>query len=348
MKINSISASRKKTFEMCQYKYLLTYSLYFCDDCGTSLYDNEFTKDKECTACHSKNISKPEMKTNWGAVHGTALHWVLESYANGRRGFTEDGVKLSESDIHWMTDWKKNIDGIYLRGAPFQDKKEFALLDIAKPKEYHEVEKECQSCPLFNKGSNTCGITKDNVDDMPGCPINLYNKSHELLDEFMTRQQHIYEPNLIKGVEAEFTIDLGQKDMVNNPMIVKGFMDYVYVLDDKTIEMVDYKAGAKTQDYNEVYNDIQAKIYSIALKSLYPGFDDYLLTFDYFRGKPITVSYSEKEDNETKDILIETWKRIVAPQNVQRSIGWWCNALCDKKLCDKEWPKFLNKFKDKK
>lgn len=345
MKITSISASRQKTFDKCTYKYLLTYCLFICNDCSNTFYDVEIIQDKKCPYCKSDKTNKVSMKSNWGAAHGTALHWVLEEYANGHRGFGEDKVPFSKEEIKNKLDWKNNINEVYKRGASFQPDKTYSILDIAKEKEYHVIEKNCNSCSLFLAKDSICSITNEKVDTMPGCPKPLYNGSIELMTEFLQRMDEVYKTKPILGVEAEFVIDLEQKDIHGTTMNALGFMDFIYEVDKDTIEMVDYKAGAFIQKYDEVYNDIQARMYSVALRHLYPGYQNYLLTFDYMRGQPVTVTYTKDDDDVTKNKLIDKWKQIAAPQNISRNIGWWCKAMCDKQLCDKEWPKFVSKFK---
>lgn len=344
MRINSISASRQKTYEKCQYKYLLTYCLFTCQQCKETFYDVEF-KDDKCPYCKSESIKKIEMKSNWGAAHGTALHWILENYANACRGTFEDGSIITDEDKQWMLDWQNQIGEIYKRGHKHQNNPKFSILDLAKPKDFNNVDKICQSCPFFK--NKICEIAGINPDDMDGCPRQLYADSINLMTAHMSRMDKIYKKKKILGVEAAFTLDLGCIDEAKNPMKALGFMDFVYEVDKETIEMIDYKFGAHTQTYDEVYNDIQAKIYSVALKQLFPGYETYLLTFDYMRGQPVTVTYCQEQDDKTKEDLIKTWVKIQEPQSVSRNLGWWCNAMCDKKLCDREWPKFKQKFAEK-
>lgn len=285
------------------------------------------------------------MKSNWGAANGTALHWVLENYANACRGTHEDGTIVSKEDSLWMLDWKANILNIFERGHKHQTDKSFSILDLAKDKDYVAKPKNCQTCPYFK--DNICNIAKENVDTLRGCPKYLYEDNLDLLSCFMKRMKKIYTKGKILGVEAEFDIDLGQNDIHGTPMHVLGFMDFIHEYDSETLEMIDYKAGSHTQTYDEVYNDIQARIYSLALRQKYPQYQNYMLTFDYLREKPVTVTYTPADDEVTKQRLIEKWTQIAAPQNVNRSIGWWCKAMCDKAKCDIEWPKFVEKFSKK-
>ena len=251
------------------------------------------------------------MKSNFGAEHGTGLHWVLECYANGIREKEEDGTKLTKKQIKEYLHWRENVEDVWRPNPKFKEGKEFNLLNLVKKDED---------------------------------PDKLKIESFNLIEEYLARQSSIYVPEKILGVESEFNIDLGEVDMLGTKMLAKGFMDFVYKINDDSIEMIDYKFGKKTQTYDEVYSDYQSKIYSMALRQLYPGYKNYYLTFDYMRGKPISVCYTDDDGVATKKDLIEKWKQIVRPQVITRNIGWHCNALCDKKLCDREWPLFQNKF----
>lgn len=313
MKINSISASRQKTYELCKYKYVLNYCIYECKSCTKLVYDVEFIIPKQCPHCKSNEISKLETKSNFGAEHGTGLHWVLECYANAIRGSLEDGTKLSPKDIKWMIDWRKNIDNVWKKGPKFKDDPNYQLISFAKANED---------------------------------PKELKLKSVELVEGYLNRQGHIYKKDLILGVEAEFEINLGEIDVHGSQMVAKGFMDYVYKIDDESIEMIDYKFGKKTQNYDEVFADTQSKIYSMALRHIYPGYKNYYLTFDYMREKPITVCYTDDDGEQTKKHLIDAWKRIAEPnQRIDRNVGWHCNAFCvGKDTCNKLWADFQSKF----
>ena len=55
LELKSVSPSRIKTYDMCKFKYWLTY--------------------------HCPEVS---LKSNWGASHGSLVHDVLENYSTGR------------------------------------------------------------------------------------------------------------------------------------------------------------------------------------------------------------------------------------------------------------------------
>jgi len=108
MEIKQISASRIKTYEHCQFKYVLNYMLYECHACKETFYTPEMS-DKACPYCKSTDYSKPELSTNWGAVHGSALHEVMENYAIGTRGTHESGAVVLKDEKKELLDWRKGV-----------------------------------------------------------------------------------------------------------------------------------------------------------------------------------------------------------------------------------------------
>ncbi len=294
MRIPSMSASRIKTWRQCRFKYYMNYVL------------------------------KLDMGTNWGAQHGTAIHHVLERYANGER------------------DWRKLLLKAY---QEIDSRRNTYILQHAKAVDYDKVKKKCSTCPHNNNG--VCLLEQKSAIDLPGCGRLLYGRSELLLENYFDQYDDIYDKEQI-GVEYEFKLNLGDH---RNTL---GFMDYIYRTTDGMIHMIDYKSSKKyeaTQNHDAVKKDIQAKMYAWALNELYPG-ETTMLTFHYFMNRPITVFYNSAEIESIRQELIETWDQIekFEEQNLTRLIdthgGKWapneCKYLCDQELCRNEWGKFKN------
>jgi len=347
MKINSISASRAKTYDTCSFKYLMTYHLYKCEECGETFYDKEMN-DKSCPYCKYAKVSKISMKTNWGAVHGTALHWVLEQYVNALRGHLQDGTKMSQKDIRYYLNWRDRVADIYKVNPPFQENITFELLALAKTKEYNDIVKDCKNCPLFK--AKKCSITAKAPEEMPGCPKNLYEESLMLVEKMLRDLDDVFKNAKILGTEQSFEIILNDSSGVERK--INGIIDLVAQTDKDTIELYDYKFGNHAQSYDEVATDIQAKLYSIAAKKLYPGYTNYILNFQYVKAQPIVISFSDKEDEETINFILTKCQEIAAEQQKIERISnkpetfWKCKYLCDSALCNIEWGKFVKKFKN--
>ncbi len=344
MEIKQISASRIKTFDHCQFKYVLNYMLFECHDCEKTFYTPEMY-EKACPYCKSINYSKPELSTNWGAVHGSALHEVMENYAIGIRGTHENCDKVTKLEKKKLLDWKQGVADAYKRND-----KGFAIWDIAKVKDTENTKKWCKGCQSDPKG--LCEITSEVM--TKNCPRALYLESLELIEKYIDRFGPIFNNRKVLGIEKAFTIDFGEKDASGAPIISGGFMDLVTELDSDTIEVFDYKFGSWVPSFEEFSEDIQVKLYSLAARSVFPQYKEVIITFDYARKNPMSTGFTVEDDAVTRQEVIDYWKRIQGPQVIRRTIidgngidptsSWKCKVMCDVKVCCREWPRFKEKF----
>lgn len=351
MDIKLISASRVKTYEHCKYKYVLNYMLKECAECEETFYTVEMGGDDKCPYCGSEKYHRPHMKSNWGANHGSALHEIMENYANAIRGTLQDGTKVKAKEKKQWLNWQEELKKAYLLN------KDSAIWFLAKPKDVQDEDKWCDSCKAGD--DSLCEITQQKLSFMQengcaGCPSALYDESVELLGRYVARYDPILRQRKILGVESQFDIDLGVVDMHGNPIRMFGYIDLVTEMDKDTVEVIDHKFGAWVPSFDEFSEDLQVKMYSVAARELFPEYKEYIMTFDYARRKPMTYSFEAEDDEATRQEVIEHWKNIAAPQKVRRTMvqgrsgdpmsSWKCKVMCDAQVCMREWPKFKEKF----
>lgn len=312
LQLNGISPSRIKTYDTCLFKYWLTY--------------------------HRPDIT---LKTNWGAVHGSLIHDVLENYVNGND-----------------TDWRRRLYEGYAGTLQTLDRygrptvMETPLV-WAKPAEFADKRPYCDTCPLAQDGH--CKISGEPLDNLSGCPKSLFEGSIAMVEEVIDRYEHIW-PNTLRegdeiiGCEYQFRqFPMG----VEVPLI--GIIDLVVRHGDDTIEIIDYKSGNWTQDEAQCREDIQVKIYSMAARREFIddingkgyNFKNVFLTFDYFKGQPISVSFTEEEDAETERYVARKIREIQRTSRITRIVPervnfadrrhWKCRSLCDTAVCESEW-----------
>ena len=289
MDLKSISASRIKTWQRCKFQYYLQYVL------------------------------RLDMGTNWGAQHGTAIHNVLEQYAQGNR------------------DWEKSLLAAYL--APCE-RRGTRVLEHAKAVDYDKIKTKCDKCQFYNEG--VCGLENKPVDQLKGCGRLLFGRSKRLMEKYLDEHAYIYDREIM-GIEKEFKLD------ISDGRIAIGFMDYIYRMDNDVIHMIDYKTSKKfepAQNFKAIKGDIQAQMYAWALSQLFPG-EAIMLTFHFFMNRPITVWYNAAEIETIKDKVIGIWDAIVEYE--ERSVcrlmdesgdNWLpneCKFLCDTETCHKQW-----------
>lgn len=290
MKLTSLSASRIKTWQRCKFQYYLNYVL------------------------------RADLGTNWGARHGTAIHAVLEEYADGK------------------LDWKKTLLQEYLR---IDEKIGTPILGHAKKVDYYDVKKKCSVCPFYKEG--ICGLENKPAEGLDGCGRLLWGRSVRLMEKYLDGNAYIYKQPIL-GIENRFELFLEHRKVI-------GIIDFIYEMDDGTVHMIDYKTSKKyepSQNYRAMKKDIQAKLYAWAMSKLFPG-RPCMLTFFFFMNRPITLWYNEAELESIQDELASIWDEIIAfdegrtKRIIDSSYGRApneCKYLCDMGVCDKEWEKF--------
>ena len=340
MHITKTSASRTNTFLTCSFKYLLNYEVYMCDDCGEPTYVTEMKHfnidlaNKKCmnSKCGGSNLKKLKMPSNWGAKNGTIIHNVLELYAKARKEGVDD----------WRLAWKQNLLDFYSgkilenpelpKGMRGDSDAEMRQLMVSQ-NDIIAVD-GCESCKYGN-----CQWLPSQV-----CPRKILDRAMQHVSLAIKRYDDLYIKSCL-GIEHKFDIDIGDN------VIINGFFDIVFTTDKDTIEIVDYKSGKSTKNYDELKQDIQAKIYSLAIKHQFPGYKNYFLTFDYFNKAPVTVTFSDAEDQWTRTNVIKWFKMVEANNNPTRiplnrdgTEYYKCRFLCNRAICDAQWTVFQKRY----
>lgn len=314
MKLKSISPSRIKTFDTCLFKYFLTY--------------------------HCPSV---KLKSNWGAVHGSLLHDILEHCANG-----------------CDPDWTARLYDGYSGSLNTLDRDgNSILLDspllLAKDKEFKDKKPYCDTCP--HRGDGICEISGDPLYNLRGCPRSLFENSVSMLQSTIDRYQNTIWKNILRnndgaiiGTEYPLNIIIDGTDV---PLV--GIMDLVIEEDPETIHVIDYKTGSWVQDYKECREDIQVKAYSMGSRREFIEdvnnkgykYKNVILTFDYFTDYPITLAFSAEEDAATELFIKKKIKQIESTEWITRIVksnedfgekwAWKCRSLCDTEVCAANW-----------
>lgn len=196
MKITRASASRYKTFDMCRFKYYLTYM--------TDL----------------PSIS------NWGAAHGSVIHDVLETVARIRQRERWKDVEIDYDFILYKKYLKHNPVYWLLNGNTSEK--------FAK-ENYYTVEPECDTCPFFDSTKEFCNLQHEKLDYMSGCPRKLWEDSKRMLNMALKKYDPLFKAHEI-WVELEFTMELepGKPSTGFIDLAYKEDKDTIHIVDYKT------------------------------------------------------------------------------------------------------------------
>lgn len=314
LKLKSISPSKIKTYDMCPFKYWLTY--------------------------HRDDI---ELKNNWGAAHGSLLHNILEHYSNGSdldwtsrlyRGYAglletqnkAGKIELMESPLRWAKSKDYQDKKPYCDTCPYANTKD-GICSIS-----HESLQKLSGCPkeLFD---GSVSMLEETI------------RRYENLWKKILRKDDV-----LIGTEYQFNIIVpGTEVPINGvvDLILEENSDTLHIIDYKTgvwtqgydeckedIQVRMYSLAAR----REFIDDVNKKGYK---------YKNVILTFDYFTKQPITIAFTKEEDEKTERYVHNKIKEIEATDWINRIVksnddfgekfAWKCRSLCDTEVCASEW-----------
>lgn len=314
LKLKSISPSRIKTYDMCKFKYWLTY--------------------------HTDH----KLRSNWGASHGSLLHDILEHYSNGTdtdwtaRLYRGYAGKLETADRYGKTEVMES-PLIWAKTKEYAEKKPYC--DTCPYADYNDHVCSISHAPL----SNLPGCPRDLFDGSITMLESTIERYHD------TWRKILKDANGIPiGTEYDFNVVVDGTDV---PMIgimdliIEESPDTIHVIDYKTgawtqsyeecrqdIQVRMYSLAAR----REFIDDVRKKGYH---------YRNVVLTFDYFTKNPITLAFTADEDRVTElevrhkieEIQSTDWiNRIVKSNNdFKEKWAWKCRSLCDTDVCGREW-----------
>lgn len=170
------------------------------------------------------------------------------------------------------------------------------------------------------------------------------------------RNIHFPEPHFDIPIEEEWAKFDYEKDgkKVQGQLAIKGTIDLVTLVNENTIEAVDWKTGRRmdwvtgeVKDYNKLENDPQLLLYYYAISKLYPEFPNRIMSIFFYKnaeGKPdpcpFSLCFSPEDEDRFLEMLKERVEEIrnnVNPQPLDHNRKHWkCKNLCH--YCKNNWP----------
>lgn len=143
----------------------------------------------------------------------------------------------------------------------------------------------------------------------------------------------------------EYVID---GKVVTGQLAIKGTIDLITKIDDKTIEIVDYKTGRRLdwatgeeKTYAKLNVDPQLLLYNYAVSKMFPEYDQAIMSIFYIKdGGPFSLCFDKSDHGKFLDMLKERFQEIQKnnkpkPISTDRS-NWKCTKLCH--YCKHNWP----------
>lgn len=250
------------------------------------------------------HLQLPELKKDTiQTTKGSAAHLALEHHALG----------------------KSSVDALksyYAENQPWK-------LDNRRPDKGwpHPVEKKCDGCKwAINNGTGTiCSIASRSIDDFEGCPKPNFEDDLKLVNYAIDRKDSPFNRKIV-GVETPFDMELGG-------FRVHGYIDLLTEFDENTLEVRDYKTGVKGKNTEEMFKDLQMRIYSVAAKKLFPQYKYVEMTLDFLRTRPVTVIFGPDDDKKTIEVLREIHQKITNSIDPPRKKSFKCSWCVGYERC---------------
>ena len=165
--------------------------------------------------------------------------------------------------------------------------------------------------------------TEEGLQDM-----GFYEEGKTMVVEWIDR----YDP-AERVVEVEHFFRIETPDGI--PIV--GAIDKVRVINEDTIEVVDYKTSRTALTAWQLRDDIQLSMYDLAASIIWPQYSNRILTLEYPRIDKSVSSYRTAEQRETfRQFLISIWKQMnaVVDEETKGRINNLCGWCDYKNHCD--------------
>lgn len=237
------------------------------------------------------------------ALLGTIVHHVLEIMARAKKNNHLSGVFVNEEKLLEIC-WNRYL------------------------------EEETGRFKLEKRDFNFCKKTIAKVLDGPYNPLKL---------NVIDTEKRFQLPLDGDGFSYEF-YDLLKKETTSGQYELRGTSDLITKIDSETLEIIDWKTGSRKcwntgvmKDYDYLkQDDIQLRVYDLAMSIVYPQYKTRLLTVHFINdGGPFTVTFDDNERRETLSILKnrinsikENWLPTRLKETKPKDARWKCKNVC--------------------
>ncbi len=168
--------------------------------------------------------------------------------------------------------------------------------------------------------------------------------------QFDPRKRNIHhpEPHFDIPIEeewAKFEYEIDGK-MVKGQLAIKGTIDLVTLVNEDTIEVIDWKSGRRmdwasgeVKDYSKLENDAQLLLYFYAISKLYPEFPNRIMSIFFYKDKdgdpdpmPFSLMFDKNDEARFLEMLrkrVDEIRQNVSPKLLDHTRNHWkCRYLC--------------------
>lgn len=134
---------------------------------------------------------------------------------------------------------------------------------------------------------------------------------------------------------AEYDFDTPEGKL-SGTLALKGTIDLVTLVNEKTIEIIDWKTGkrldwatGKEKTQEKLENDSQLRIYHYAISQLYPEIDHIIFSIYFINdGGPFSICFDKTDLLKTEEMLRVKFEYIKRTKKPKLNKTWMCSKLC--------------------
>lgn len=139
----------------------------------------------------------------------------------------------------------------------------------------------------------------------------------------------------IKKPWAKYSYNVDGQTIEGN-LALKGTIDLITLVNDKTIEIIDWKTGRRLdwatgqeKTIEKLEKDPQLRIYHYAIKHLYPHIENIMFSIYFINdGGPFSICFHDKDLNDTENMLRHKFEAIKSTKKPRLNKSWMCSKLC--------------------
>lgn len=248
------------------------------------------------------------------ATRGTMVHKVLEILANVKLAHQNDTTYVDDICDDISLDMSVDIDLITEKVFGYYAKHTSHI--AWEDKDYKDTRKLVYKAIEFNDGM-------------------FDPRNKDIIDVEKRFDFEIEEPWALYKFEHD-------GEMIEGFLSLKGTIDQINKIDDDTLEILDWKTGARKdwatgeeKTHEKLREDVQLRMYHYAATKVYPEYKNIMCTIDYIKdGGPFTICFDESDIEQTKEIIrkrFEIIKKSCSPKRIwedNTKDRWKCKRLC--------------------
>jgi len=259
---------------------------------------------------------------------GTMAHKVMEILA-GLKKFQQDNPRKKWLEIEDDKCGKIRVSKDELYTDSFvDDMTELAIKEYAKDSKHK-----------FYRGDRKA--VRDTVET-------FLTHSNGLFDP---RQRNIYHPEAhfdipIEEDWAKYEYEMPNGEVVKGQLAIKGTIDLTTLVNEDTIEVVDWKTGRRidwatgeVKDYKKLEDDAQLLLYFYAISKVYPQYKNKIMSIFFYKDsegevdpRPFSICFDESDEIRFLEKLRNRFQQIQQNQNPKPLDPTRSNFKC-KYLC---------------